>query len=80
MTETRREHWRAQIKARLQEMTCVRASAPAHDAYALGWTPNEDGTITLWQVGPGPALEESVTLCAGVEPADFEQLQLLQNI
>jgi len=80
MTETRREHWRAQIKARLDAMACVRASAPARDAYAFGWVPNEDGTITLWQVGPGPALAESVTLRVGVEPADFEQLQLLQNI
>lgn len=73
MTDARRE----QIRQRLREMTCVRASAPVAGPCPLGWTPNADGTCTLWRIGPGPSLVERVTLRADVEPADFEQLQLL---
>jgi hypothetical protein len=68
---------RERIQARLQEMTCVRASAPASGACLRGWGPNEDGTRTLWLVGPGPSLSESVTIRDDVDPADFEQLQAL---
>lgn len=71
MTETRRE----QIRARLREMTCVRASTPEAGASRLGWAPNADGTMTLWRIGPGMVLDEQVTLRADVEPADFEQLR-----
>lgn len=72
MQETRRE----QIRARLQEMTCVRASAPVSGACLLGWGPNEDGTKTHWRVGPGPSLDEGPTLRADADPCDFEQLRL----
>lgn len=73
MNEARRER----IRARLQEMTCVRASAPASGACPLGWGLNEDGTRTLWRMGPGLSLNEGVTLRADTDPADFEQLQNL---
>lgn len=73
MNETRRER----IRARLQEMTCVRASAPVSGACLLGWGSNEDGTTTHWRVGPGPSLDEGVTLRDDVDPADFEQLQVM---
>jgi hypothetical protein len=73
MTNERRE----QIRSRLQEMTCVRASDPLGSVCPHGWAPNADGTKTLWTVGPGPSLSEAVTLCADVEPADYVQLQML---
>lgn len=65
---------RAQIEARLREMTCSRNSPPL-DAFFLGWGPNEDGTKTFWHVGPGPVLVEGATLKACTDPDDFEQLQ-----
>lgn len=73
MNEARRNR----IRARLREMTCSRASGPVSGACRVGWGSNEDGTKTLWGVGPGPSLVEGVTLCADADPADFEQLQIL---
>jgi hypothetical protein len=67
---------RARIQARLQEMTCSRASPPL-DAFFLGWGPNEDGTKTFWCVGPGLVLVEGTTVRADTDVADFEQLQAL---
>lgn len=74
MTKARRE----QIEARLREMTCVRASTPVSGACILGWGPNEDGTMTLWSiVGPSRRVVEGATLRSDVDPADFEQLQVM---
>jgi hypothetical protein len=56
-------------------MTCVRASAPLSGACPLGWAPNEDGTVTLWELGPGRSLDERVTVRADTDLADFEQLR-----
>jgi len=74
MTKLRRE----QIEARLREMTCVRASAPiSNGCRLLGWGANEDGTMTFWLAGPNLSLQEGPTLRNDIDPADFEQLQVM---
>lgn len=67
---------RAKIQARLQEMTCHRASPPLASSF-VGWGPNEDGTKTFWSVGPGLVLVEGATVRHDTDIGDFEQLQVL---